>query len=174
MAIFSIIAILFTIGFIVTVGLVMPKKEMVINSEIVIDRPKDEVWNYVKLLRNQEDYNTWIRQDPNIKMNYKGTDGTHGFIAAWESRTRMGDGEQEIIKVDEGESYEAELRFRRHENTTHIKTTLDPVENSKTRVSIVMSATPSFPMNLMVHIMKKVLKKDMDKNSANLKRVLEA
>ena len=68
MIVFILIAILFTIGISITVGLVMPKKEMLIQSEVVIDKPKDEVWNYVKLLRNQEDYNSWIQSDLNIKM----------------------------------------------------------------------------------------------------------
>jgi uncharacterized membrane protein len=174
MTIFIFIAILFTIGLIITVGLVMPKKIMVISSEVVIDKPKDAVWNYVRLLRNQEKYNTWLMQDPNIKMQYKGTDGMQGFIAAWESRTRMGNGEQEIIKVSEGESYEAELRFCNHENTTHIRTNIESVEGNKTKVSTIMSATPSFPMNLIVPMMKKMLKKNMDQNNANLKKILEA
>ena len=94
MIVFILIAILFTIGISITVGLVMPRKEMLIQSEVIIGKPKDEVWNYTKLLRNQEDYNSWIRSDPNIKMEYRGTDGTPGFIAAWRSKTRMGDGEQ--------------------------------------------------------------------------------
>jgi hypothetical protein len=174
MIIFIVIAIMFTIGFIAIVGLVMPKKTMEIHSGVIIDKPKDEVWSYIRLLRNQENYNTWIRQDPNIKMNYIGRDGTVGFIAGWESRTRMGNGEQEIIKISEGESYEAELRFRNHENRTHVMTTVESTDGGKTKVTTIMSAAPSFPMNLMVPMMKKVLKKNMDENSANLKKILEA
>jgi len=174
MIVFIVIAIMLTIGLIVTVGLVMPKQLMTVTSEIVIDKPKDAVWSYVRLLRNQENYNTWIRSDPNIKMEYKGTDGMPGFIAAWASKTRMGDGEQEILMVNEGEGYEAELRFRNHENITHTTNTLESVDGNKTKVSTVMSATPFFPMNLMVPMMKKMLKKNMDETGANLKRVLEA
>ncbi len=172
MIIFIVIAIMLTLGIIYTVGLVIPKKEMIITSDILIDKPKEAVWNYIKLLRNQEKYNTWILQDPNIKMEYRGTDGTVGFIAAWQSNTRMGDGEQEILQITDGESYEAELRFRNHENKTHIKTSVEQLAD-KTKVSTIMSAVPSFPMNLMVPMMKKMLQKDMDKNSVNLKRILE-
>ena len=174
MTVFILIAILFTIGISITVGLVMPKKEMLIQSEVVIDKPKDAVWNYVKLLRNQEDYNSWILSDPNIKMEYWGTDGTPGFIAAWQSKTRMGDGEQEILSVSEGECYEAELRFANHDNTTLVKTVLEPIEDNKTRLSTTMRTTPSFPMSVMAPMMKKMLKKNMDENSAKLKAILEA
>ena len=174
MTVFLFIALLLVLGVTFTVGLVMPKKTMVITSEIIIDKSKDTVWNYVKLLRNQEKYNTWIRQDPNIKMEYHGNDGTPGFVAAWQSKTRMGDGEQEILSVNEGESYEAELRFRNHTNTTHVKTSVESVDVSKTKVVTIMSATPSFPMNLMMPMMSKAMKKDMDKSSGKLKDILEA
>ena len=174
MIVFILIAILFTIGISFTVGLVMPKKEMLIQSEVIIDKPKDEVWNYVKLLRNQEDYNSWIQSDLNIKMEYHGTDGTPGFVVAWQSKTRMGDGEQEILGVNEGESYEAELRFANHDNITLVKTVLEPIEDNKTKVSTMMSTTPSFPMSIMASMMKKMLKKNMDENSAKLKKILEA
>jgi hypothetical protein len=174
MTVFLFIALLLVIGVTFTVGLVMPKKTMIITSEVVIGKPKDAVWAYVRLLRNQEKYNTWILQDRNIKMEYRGTDGTPGFIAGWQSKTRMGNGEQEILSVNEGESYEAELRFRNHDNTTHVTTSVESVDASKTKVVTVMSATPSFPMSLMMPMMKKVLKKKMDENSTKLKEILEA
>lgn len=171
MVIFIFIAIAFTICLALVFGLVAPKQMMIVSSEIFIDRPKDWVHNYVKLLRNQEQYNAWIRKDPNIKMEYKGTDGTPGFIAAWESKTRMGGGEQEILSVTD-EGYESELRFQNHENVTHVKTQLVALADNKTKVTYIMSATPAFPMNMMVPMMKNMLKKDMDQTLANLKRVL--
>lgn len=174
MIIFIFIAIAFVICLVLIFGLVAPKQEMVVSSQIVIVQPKDKVYNYIKLLRNQEQYNAWIMQDPNIKMEYKGTDGTPGFIAAWQSKTRMGNGEQEITKIIEGDGYEAELRFRNHENVTKVSTMLESIESDKTKVSYVMSATPAFPMSMMVPMMKNMLQKDMDKTLANLKRALEA
>jgi len=48
------------------------------------------------------------------------------------------------------------------------------VDVSKTKVVTIMSATPSFPMNLMMPMMSKAMKKDMDKSSGTLKDILEA
>ena len=107
-------------------------------------------------------------------MEYSGTDGTPGFIAGWQSKTRMGNGEQVITKVDEGEGYESELHFQNHENITYNKVMLESVDGGKTKVSTVMSATPTFPMNMMIHMMQKVLKKNMDLNSTKLKVILES
>ena len=174
MTVFLFISILLTIGVLVTVGLVMPKKNMIITSEVVIDRPKDEVFQYVKLLRHQEQYNKWIMSDPNIKMTYTGTDGTVGFTAAWQSKSKSGDGRQQITKVEEGLAYEAELRFRDHHNATHARTSVETITDNKTKVTTTLSSTPTFPMNVMAPMIRKMIKKDMDENSANLKRVLES
>ena len=174
MTVFLFISILLTIGVLVTVGLVMPKKDMIITSEVVIDRPKYEVFQYVKLLRNQEQYSKWIMSDPNIKMTYTGTDGTVGFIAAWQSKSKSGNGRQQIIKVEEGIAYEAELRFRDHHNTTHARTSVEAIADNKTKVITTLSSTPTFPMNVMSSMIKMMIQKDMNENAANLKRVLEA
>ncbi len=107
-------------------------------------------------------------------MTYTGTDGTEGFIAAWESSTRIGNGEQQIMKVHEGEGYESELRFRNNENVTHSSIMTQALGQNETKVTYTMSATPSFPMDLMIPRMKKVLKKEMDESLANLKKILEA
>lgn len=171
MIIFIFIAIAFTICLILVFGLVAPKQDMIISSQILIDKPRNIVLDFVKLLRNQEEYNAWIRKDPNIKMEYRGTDGTPGFIAAWASKTRMGNGEQEILSVTD-DGYESELRFQNHDNVTHVKTSLESV-SGKTTVTYVMTSTPAFPMNMMVPMMKNMLKKDIDETLATLKKVLE-
>jgi uncharacterized protein YndB with AHSA1/START domain len=173
MAVFIFIAVLFAVGVIVTVTLVSPKKEMVITSEIVISKPSDVVWSYIRLLRNQVQYNTWILSDPNIKMEYSGTDGMPGFIAAWQSKTRMGSGEQEILKVTEGHSMETELRFANHENTTHVLTKVEAAGNDQTKVTTVMTANPVGPMRLMMPVMKGMIKKGSDDMLKNLKKTLD-
>lgn len=174
MSVFLFIALLLFLGVAFTVGLVMPKKIMVITSETIINKPKDAVWNYVKLLRNQANFNTWLLQDPNIKIEYSGTDGEPGFILAWQSKTRIGNGQQEILMVKEGESCETELRFSNLDNTTRIRKSVEAIENNKTKVVTVMSATPSFPISLMIPVIKKAQKKGMDENNAKLKSILEA
>ena len=42
--------------------------------------------------------------DPNIKTDFRGTDGTVGFISAWDSNNikNVGKGEQEILNMVDG------------------------------------------------------------------------
>ena len=38
-----------------------------VEREVVISRPKDEVFAYVKLLKNQDNYSRWALMDPAMK-----------------------------------------------------------------------------------------------------------
>ena len=58
-----------------------------------------------------------------MKIETHGTDGTPGFVSAWNSTSNeVGEGEQEIKKITEGERVDTELRFKRPFETkaTHI------------------------------------------------------
>ena len=64
---------------------------------MVINKTKSEVFAYIK---NQNNYSVWNKKDPNSKIEYKGEDGTDGFVASWDSNMKdVGKGEQEIKKI---------------------------------------------------------------------------
>ena len=74
--ILGIIAALLLAGLIIS-------KEIKATKEIVINKPKDEVFNYIKYLKNQQNYSKWATLDPNIKNEFRGTDGQPGFVNHW-------------------------------------------------------------------------------------------
>ncbi len=83
-----LIKILIGIGALIAVLLIVAlfvKKEYTIEREITINKPKTEVFNYVKHLKNQDNYSKWVMQDPGMKKEFRGTDGTVGFVYAWDS-----------------------------------------------------------------------------------------
>lgn len=66
-----------------------------------INKPKQQVYDYVKTLRNQTQYSEWVKADPNLNPEIIGTDGTVGAIQRWDSKNDnigedVGQGEQEI------------------------------------------------------------------------------
>lgn len=151
------------------------KKEFSLQKEIVIARPKQEVFDYVKLIRNQEKYSVWVMKDPHINIVYKGTDGTPGFTSSWASDNKnVGVGEQEIIKVKEGESIEVELRFKKpFEAINHALTTVSATGGGQTKVTNLFYGRSKFPMNIVNLFMDKMVGKDMQQNLFNLKNNLE-
>jgi uncharacterized protein YndB with AHSA1/START domain len=164
----SLIALLLIIAAII-------KKDFTLEKQVTINKPKQEVFNYLKLIKNQEKYSVWVMKDPNVKMAYTGTDGTVGFKSSWESNDRnVGIGEQEITKITEGESMEVEIRFKKpFEGTNWATTSLTAVSDAQTKVSNVFYGKNKFPMNLMNLMMDKMVGKDMQQNLINMKNDLE-
>ena len=81
------------------------KKAYVIERKVTINRPKEVVFDYIKYIGNSEKYSKWVMADPNSRRQRIGADGTVGFIYKWDSdRKDVGKGEQEIVKIVEGEA----------------------------------------------------------------------
>jgi hypothetical protein len=88
-------------------------KDYTVKVSTTINKPRKEVFDYVKLVKNQEYYSVWVMADPNVVLKYTGTDGTVGFKAGWNSENGdVGEGEQEITKISE-ERIDVDLRFKR-------------------------------------------------------------
>ena len=75
---------------------VFMRKEYSVHREIVINVPTEKVFNYIKQLKNQDYYNKWVMVDPAKKSEFKGNDGTVGFIYGWNGNKDVGEGEEEI------------------------------------------------------------------------------
>lgn len=153
------------------------KKEYAVEREIVINKPKQEVFNYIKFLKNQDQYSKWAMMDLNMKKTYRGTDGTVGFVSAWESNNKdVGKGEQEIKKITEGERIDFELRFfEPFEATDSAYMITESVSENETKVKWGFDGRMAYPMNLMLLFMdfEKMLGNDLDTGLKNLKELSE-
>lgn len=169
-AVYIILSIVLTL---LVVAFVLPTA-FKYQSEIVINKPKAEVFEYLKSLKNQNNWSVWNQLDPNMKQEYMGTDSTVGFTYTWEGNSKVGKGAQEIKKIVEGENIEVELRFEKPfkmTNTGFLITSV--VDNNKTKVIWGFSGNSSRPMNVFSAMMKGAILKDFDKGLANLKVQLE-
>lgn len=173
--------ILIAVGILIAVPLIVAifvKKDYEVEREITIDKPKEEVFDYVKFLKNQDNYSKWATMDPDMKKTYRGTDGTVGFVSAWESDNKdVGKGEQEIMKITDGERIDFELRFfEPFESTEPAYMTTESVSENQTKVKWGFSGHMDYPMNIMMLFMdfEKMIGDDLDTGLKNLKAVLEA
>lgn len=167
-----LISVLIVIVLLLIVALFIPKTYTVSVSEI-INKPKQEVYNYVKLVKNQEKYSVWVMEDPNLKPKYVGTDGTVGFISSWESEI-VGVGEQEITRMIEGERIDVDLRFKKPmEGNQKAATILEAISLSETKITADFYGNDPYPFNLLSFIGKKIITDAETKNLKNLKVILE-
>jgi len=162
--------------FILTVALFL-KKEYTIERQIVINKPKKIVFDYVKLIKNQTNYNKWTMLDPNSKIEYRGTDGEIGFVGTWDSENKqVGKGEQEIAVLDDGKRIELKLHFIKpmESNSTSYMIT-ESVSGDETLLKWGFKGKMKYPMNAMLLFMNlpEMLAKDIEISLGNLKGVLE-
>ncbi|MEA5099853.1 MAG: SRPBCC family protein [Bacteroidales bacterium] len=154
------------------------KKEYSVERDIIINKPKAEVFEYVKYLRNQQYYSKWDSMDPNMKKEYRGEDAKVGFVYIWDSKLdSVGAGEQEIKNIIEGEKIEYELRFLRPFESTeqsYLKTEI--IGETQTKVTWAFSGKVSYPFNFSLLFMniEKMIAGDLEIGLSNLKKVLES
>lgn len=153
------------------------KKEYAVVREITIRKPKLLVFDYLKQLKNQDSFSKWALMDPNMKKEFKGTDGTVGFVSAWESKEKnVGKGEQEIMKITEGERIDFEIRFiKPFAGIANAYLSTESLSENETKVIWGFDSKMNFPMNLMLPLMNmdKVVGNDLGTGLTNLKNILE-
>lgn len=153
------------------------KKSYSVERSLTINRPSKVVYDYVKYLKNQNNFSVWAKIDPNMKMDFRGTDGTVGFVSAWDSPVKeAGKGEQEIIKIDDGKRIDYEIRFLKPMKATdNAFLSFNTVNDSSTVVKWGFFGKMKYPMNFMLLCMNmdKMLGKDLDGGLKNLKGIME-
>jgi hypothetical protein len=153
------------------------KKEYHVSREIVINRPAQQVFEFIKFLKNQDNYSVWNQLDPAMKKTYSGTDGTVGFKYAWDSTNKQaGKGEQSIKSIKEGEKIEMDLHFiKPFEGKALAYMTTTPVTTGQSNVKWGLDSKMNYPMNIMMLFMNmdKMLGKDLALGLENLKVIME-
>jgi len=171
-------AILFIVLGLVAIVLITAafvKKDFAVERSIIINRPEPQVFEYLKSLRNQNEWSTWSKLDPNMKTEFIGTDGTVGSISKWKGNKDVGAGEQEIKKIVEGERIETELRFKEpFESTNMAHFTTEAIDSNTTKVNWGFEGNMTYPMNIMnLFGMDEAVGKDFQQGLNNLKAKLE-
>jgi len=168
-----IIGILAFIALLLVVALFVPN-DYTVSVSTVINKPKSEVFDYVKNIKNQEKYSIWMMEDPNIVMKYEGTDGTVGFKASWNSKDdNVGEGSQQITAVSD-ERIDVDLHFERPmKGDDKAATIVETVSENQTKVTSEFYGHSTYPINLMSLIGKKIITDAQTENLANLKKILE-
>src|SRR5882672_9772592 len=169
------------IGLLLIIALFM-KREHYAKREIIINTPRQKVFDYVKLLKNQDTFNKHAMADPDRKGEFKGTDGTVGYIYSWNGNKNAGEGEKEIKSIIEGKRIETEIRFVKPMAATativmETESLSDPVPiaigsyREQTKVSWSNAGILKYPLNIMIPLLEKQVAKGMDISLLNLKNI---
>lgn len=148
-----------------------------VERNVIINKPIAEVFDYVRYLKNQDNFSKWAMMDPEMQKWYRGTDGQPGFVSAWKSEKKnVGAGEQEILRIEEDKRIDYELRFLEpFESTQQAYITTTAIDSMQTRVAWGFNGYMAYPSNLMLLFMdfEEIVGDDFQTGLDKLKNELE-
>jgi len=137
------------------------KKKHYVSREIIINASRQKVFDYIKLLKNQDEFNKNAMAGSDRKREFKG-------------EKNAGVGEKEIKNIIEGERIETEIRFIKPMRVSaSIIMETESLPDNQTRVSWSNAGILKYPLNIMIPMMEKHVVKDMDSSLSTLKDILE-
>ena len=165
-----LIALILLIGIVLILAAILPKTFHA-GSQIIVNKNATDVFNYVKQIKKQGEYDNWSRQDPNIKKEYSGVDGTVGFTYTWKS-DKVGNGKQVITNIEEGKRVDMDLYFNDEENANKSFIAVDSIAPNQSRVNWEIDGKIPFPFNIftLFYDMSQDFKKGLEQLKINLEK----
>lgn len=166
-----LIVLLIIIAIPLIVALFVPK-QFANEGQVVINKPIHEVFDYIKYVKNQDNFGIWQLSDPNMTTTEEGEDGTVGFKYSWDSE-KLGKGAQVITNIVPNERMESDMFFLEFDdkpNKAYIA--VEEQSPNQTLVKWGISGETPYPWNLMslLHNMDN----DFSEGLAKLKEILES
>lgn len=167
--------LLLGLGLLVAILHFIAPKTYHVERKIVVSANIDTVFKSLCSLKDQQVWSPWGSKDPNMTIKYNGTDGQVGSTTYWIGNKEVGEGEQEITKIEPTSYIETELRFLKpyESNSTGFFTTKRVAEG--TEVTWGFKGNNTFPTTLMMVFMNmdKAIGPDFEKGMADFKSFIE-
>jgi hypothetical protein len=169
--------LVFSIIFLILVAALFFPKSYQVKRDVIINRPKTEVFQFVKQLKNQDLYSVWQKMDPNMEKSYTGIDGTVGFTSSWRSKNRdVGAGSQTILRLKDGDSMVCQIAFKEpFESVNENYFTTTSIDSMKTRLEWGFKGIFPYPLNFFAALMnmESMIGKDFQQGLDSMKVILE-
>jgi hypothetical protein len=153
------------------------KRKYTLVREISVNKPRQEVFDYISHFKNQPEYSKWLLLDPRTEIQFRGTDGEPGFTLLFNSKNKKaGKGEQEIKNIIPGQRVEYELRFLEpFQFVADGYTGTEAITENQTRVKWVYNSGMKYPMNILLLFMdmEKIIGTDAEETLKNMKSQIE-
>ncbi|MGB5370047.1 MAG: SRPBCC family protein [Flavobacteriaceae bacterium] len=173
---YTLIIILAAVIVLIAVLAMFAPKSYDVSRKVEIERPRSEVFEYLRSLKKMDDWSPWAKKDPNMEKKFSGVDGEVGALSYWKGNKNVGEGEQEIKRIIDGKRIESELRFLKPwKSTSDCYLEVEDAGSGKSKVVWGFSGKNKFPMSLVSLFvsMDKMVGKDFEEGMRNLKSKLE-
>jgi hypothetical protein len=132
-------------------------------KSIAINAPVGKVWENINSLHALNNWNPWMAMDPDIKIQYSGTDGTTGASFSWASAIKnVGEGSQTIVKITDKSELLSRVDFVKPFAGTGNAIMRITSEGGTTKATWRMESSMPYPMNFLKIF--GTIEKNMDKD----------
>lgn len=167
------IIILLIVGYAV-VAMLSFGKNYHYEKSVVINAPKEKVWQHVSSMNAFNEWNPWMKLDKNMKMTYTGNSGEVGDKYCWDSKNNdAGAGCQEIKELVVNEKQKTEMTFIKPFEGQATSEIVLTSEGNSTKVTWTMHTEQDPMMKIMRPMMDYQMGKSYEEGLSNLKKLAE-
>ncbi|TRO66643.1 SRPBCC family protein [Christiangramia sabulilitoris] len=152
------------------------KKDYDVSRTVVINKPREEVFNFVRQLKKQPLWNPLFNRDTNAVLKYKGEDGKVGASFYWKGNSKVGEGIQRIVKTKQGRVFETKVLFVKPVKVNALTYVgVKELESEKTKMVWGTRGQLPFPLTIIsiFYSPEKALGEKFDEGLRELKQILE-
>ncbi|MBT2622994.1 SRPBCC family protein [Chryseobacterium sp. ISL-6] len=148
-------------------------KDYHFERSVVINAPKEKVWQFAGSTKAFNSWNPFIKPDKNITITYSGTSGEVGDSYSWKGNKDVGEGQQTVTAVVPNEKITSKLHFiKPFEGEATANFILTP-EGNGTKVTWTMDNELNTMMKIMKPMMESQMGKTFDQGLGDLKKLAE-
>ena len=115
-----------------------------VSRDLAIAAPRDVLFAWVNSHRKFNEWNPWLKLDPNVKNTYRGPDAGVGAACSWDGNGNIGAGTATITESTPGELVRMRMEWKRPmTGVGTVEFTFQP-EGGKTRVTWLMYGQNGF------------------------------
>jgi len=155
------------------VAMVAFGKDYHFERSIVINAPKEKVWQHVGNTKAFNQWNPFAKADKNIVITYSGTSGEVGDSYHWKGNDEVGEGEQTVTAVVPNEKLTSKLHFIKPWEGDATGSFILTTEGSGTKVTWTMDNELTTMMKVMKPMMDSQMTKMFDQGLGDLKKLAE-
>ncbi len=152
------------------------KKEFDISRTVIINRPKEEVFNFVRQLKKEPLWMPWFEKDYRGILKFKGDDGKPEALLYWKGHKFFYEGTQKINKLNQGRIMETRILVVKPFTLALLEYKgLKEIDENKTKIVWGIRGSLAFPFSVisLIHPVDKAFGKDLESGLKRIKSILE-
>lgn len=143
-------------------------------KSMVINAPKEKVWQQIRSMKAVNQWNPWLKLDPGMKLVYSGAEGRVGDKYCWDSKDEhAGAGCQQIKELVPYQKQKTEMTFIKPFEGQAMSEMILSSEGQATKVTWTMDTEQDAMMKIMRPVMDYQMGKSYEEGLNNLKKLTE-